>query len=104
MKVESALATQIRYEKIRLANFLFNRRVPGIMTPAGSCEWQKQTAKNIILHCRLIDRRYEVLKQIGINDYRTIMSSSKKLKKLTTWIIKANLLTQFSLASQLLYE
>ena len=104
MKAESALTTQIRTEKIGLANFLFNRRVPGVMNPACSCGWQKQTAKHIILHCRLIDGRYEVLKQIGTNDYRTIMSSSKMLKKLTTWIIKANLLTQFSLASQLLYE
>ena len=104
MKAESALTTQIRTEKIGLAHFLFNRRVPGVMTPVCSCGWQKQTAKHIILHCRLIDGRYEVLKQIGTNDYRTIMSSSKMLKKLTTWIIKANLLTQFSLASQLLYE
>ena len=64
MKAESALTTQIRTEKIGLANFLFNRRVPGVMTPACSCGWQKQTAKHIILHCRLIDGRYEVLKQI----------------------------------------
>ena len=77
MKAESALTTQIRTEKIGLANFLF---IPGVMTPACSCGWQKQTAKHIILHCRLIDGRYEVLKQIGTNDYRTIMSSSKMLK------------------------
>ena len=104
MKAESALTTQIRTEKIGLANFLFNRRVPGAMTPACSCGWQKQTAKHIILHCRLIEGRYELLRQLGTHDYRTITRSSKMLKKLTAWIIKANLLTQFSLASQMLYE
>ena len=55
-------------------------------------------------HCRLIEGRYELLRQLGTHDYRTITRSSKLLKKLTAWIIKANLLTQFSLASQMLYE
>ena len=54
-KAESSLATQIRTEKIGLADFLHRRRVPTVTSPACQCGWHRQTAKHIIMFCPLYD-------------------------------------------------
>ena len=102
-KAESSLATQIRTEKIGLANFLFNRRVPNVNSPACICGWPRQTAKHVIMHCQLIDGRNELFNQVKTNNYRTIIENSAKLKKLTAWLMRADILKQFSIAATMLY-
>ena len=103
-KAESALATQIRTEKIGLASFLFKRRVPNVTTAACSCGWPQQTAKHVIMHCPLMTGRQELFRRINTNEYRTILETSKTLKQVTRWIIEAGVLAQFSLSASLLYK
>ena len=103
-KAESALATQIRTEKIGLASFLFKRRVPNVTTAACSCGWPQQTAKHVIMHCPLMTGRQELFRRINNNEYRTILRTSKTLKQVTRWIIEAGVLAQFSLSASLLYK
>ena len=78
-KAESSLATQIRTEKIGLANFLFNRRVPNVNSPACICGWPRQTAKHAIMHCQLIDGRNELVNQVKTNNYRTIIEKADSM-------------------------
>jgi hypothetical protein len=102
-KAESSLITQIRSEKIGLASFLFHRRVPGVLSPACSCGWHQQTAKHVIMFCRQFDR--ETLKrELNTNDYRVITSTPRTLRILVAWFMQLNLLSQFSLARDILYE
>lgn len=50
-KAESALAIQLRTEKIGLAAFLYGRRVPGVLYPACQCGWRRQDPKHIVMFC-----------------------------------------------------
>ena len=103
-KAESALATQIRTGKIGLADFLHKRRVPGVTSPACSCGWHRQTPEHVIMFCRLISGRKAMLRAVGTNSYQALTESPKPLKTLTAWLMKSGMLTQFSLAVQLLYQ
>ena len=103
-KAESALSIQIRSEKIGLADFLFRRRVPDVLTPKCPCGWPKQTAKHVIMFCKLNSNRRSMLRSIGTNNYRLITDSSRAMKLVTAWLMKTGLLTQFSLAAQHLYH
>ena len=102
-KAESALAIQIRSEKIGLAAFLHRHRVPDVSSPNCSCGWHKQTTKHVIMFCNLNDYRKTLLNTIGTNNYRLITESSKAMKLVTKWLMKTGLLSQFSLTAQHLY-
>ena len=103
-KAESALTTQIRTGKIGLADFLYQRRVPAVTSPACPCGWHRQTPEHVIMFCRLIDNREQMFCAAGTNNYQQLTETSKTLKILTAWLMKTGLLTQFSLASTLLYN
>ena len=103
-KAESALTIQIRSEKIGLADFLFRRHVPNVLTPNCPCGWPKQTAKHVIMFCKLNSNRQSMLRCIGTNNYRLITDSSRAMKLVTAWLMKTGLLTQFSMTAQHLYH
>ena len=103
-KAESALTIQIRSEKIGLADFLFRRHVPDVLTPNCPCGWPKQTAKHVIMFCKLNSNRQSMLRSIDTNNYRLITDSSRAMKLLTAWLMKTGLLTQFSMTAQHLYH
>ena len=103
-KAESALATQIRTGKIGLADFLHKRRVPGITSPACPCGWHRQTPEHVIMFCRLTNGRRAMFYEAGTNSCQALTKSPKLLKSLTIWLMKSGILTQFSLAVQLLYQ
>ena len=64
-KAQSSLATQIRTEKIGLANFLYRRKVPGVNSAACPCGSLLQTAKHVIMFCRLHEHRTHMLRTAG---------------------------------------
>lgn len=103
-KAESALATQIRTEKIGFAQFLHQSRVPTVDSPACDCGWHSQTAKHVIMYCRLRPHRRRVLEEAGTTDYRRLISTPKGLRVVTKWVMKSGLLSQFSLAAEQLYQ
>ena len=91
-KAKSALATQIRTRKIGLADFLHKHHVPGIISPACSCGWHKQTPKHVIMFCRLTNSRRAMFYKAGINSYQALTESPKPLKLLTAWLMKLGIL------------
>lgn len=48
-----------------LADFLHRRRVPDFTSPACSCGWYRQTAKHVVMYCRLLDGRDGMLRDCG---------------------------------------
>ena len=103
VKAESALAVQIRSEKIGFAKFLHTRRVPGVTSPECDCGWHSQTANHIIRWCPLRNDRDRLLANAETEDYRVLTTTSKGLKLTTKWLMQQNLLTQYALAAESLY-
>ena len=101
-KAESSLATQIRTEKVGLADFLFKRRVPDITSPACPCGWPKQTPRHIITRCTLYNR--DDLLPLLTQNYQNLLDNSKTLKVVTVWLMKTGILPQFNLAMEQLQE
>jgi hypothetical protein len=56
------------------------------------------------MFCSLMNNRNLLFKDVDINDYHAIMHSSKKLKTIVKWLLQHDLLQQFSLIIELLYE
>ena len=104
-KAQSALAIQIRTEKIGFRDFLYQRKVPSINGPWCDCQRGRQTAKHIIAYCtKYSTERSRMYEQTGLRDYTQTVSTAKGLKIVTRWIIKSGMLEQFRRAAELLNE
>src|SRR6266480_335715 len=104
-KAQSALAIQIRTEKIGFRDFLYQRKVPSINGPWCDCQRGRQTAKHIIAYCtKYSTERSRMYEQTGLRDYTQTVSTAKGLKIVTRWIIKSGMLEQFRRATELLNE
>ena len=82
VKAESVLATQIRIENVRLANFLYNRRISEINSSTCFCDHQRQTMKHIIVSC-LLHNKIEIENERKTIDYRFFINTTAESKKLT---------------------
>ena len=102
IKIESALTTQIRFEKINLTNFLFKQRVLSMTFSICLCEWSRQTSQHVIMNCDLQNykSRLTMLKEISVHSYNALVEDTKRLKLATAWLMRTELLFQFSLAVQ----
>ena len=97
LKAESSLATQLRTEKIGFNAFLARQGVPGVI-PNCFCGHSSQTVKHIMLFCPSLDRSGQ---QLGSSsDLNTILSDTNSLKKAVGWLISLNMLPQFRLAKE----
>ncbi len=103
-KIESFLTTQIRIEKINFASFLHRRKILDVKSIFCRCDWSNQTTKHVIMFCSLMYDRNQLFKNVNINDYHVMTHSSKKLKTIVKWLMQHDLLSQFSLIVELLYE
>ena len=81
VKAKSALATQIRIENVRLANFLYNDRISEINSSTCFCNHQRQTMKHIIVSCSL-HNRIDIENERKTIDYRFFINTAAELKKL----------------------
>ena len=101
-KAESSLATQIRTEKIGLADFTHRRRVPVATSPACPCGWHRQTAKHIIMFCPLYD--FGSRGPIGAPaNYTQLVNTARDLKNITSRLIKTGIFARFSVGQEQLY-
>ncbi len=103
-KIESSLTIQIRIEKIDFASFLHRRKILDVKSIFCRCDWNNQTTKHVIMFCSLMNDRIQLFKDVDINDYHVMMHSSKKLKTIVKWLMQHDLLQQFSLITEFLYE
>jgi hypothetical protein len=103
-KIESFLTIRIRIEKIDFASFLHRRKILDVKSIFCWCDWSNQTIKHVIMFCSLMNDRNQLFKDVDINDYHVMTHSSKKLKTIVKWLMQHDLLQQFSLITEFLYE
>jgi hypothetical protein len=103
IKFESSLATSIRTKRIKLIDYLFNRKVSKIVSFACFCDWIKQNVKHIVLQCfDYTQSRNNMLKKENTTNFRRFMIIVKKIKTMINWFMKTDFLAQFSLTTKLL--
>ena len=104
-KAESSALTQIRTNKIGLADFLYKCRVPDVLSASCQCGWRRQTVKHIFICCPLFqERRQPLIEAAGTNELFTMLTTQKGAKAVAPWLLKTQLLGQFSLAIEQLYR
>ena len=85
IKTESALTTQIRFEKIDLTNFLFRRKIFDIIFSICLCEWSRQISQHVIMNCDLQNyrSRLTMLKEVDTLTYSALIDNIRELKAST---------------------
>ncbi len=102
-KSKSALATHMKTERIELTDYFFFRRVLTMLTSSCSCEHSRQTFRHVLLFCsKWFEERSRMLRNDETTNMKRLLNSSKNLKTTINWLMKINLLTQFSLAKEYL--
>ena len=98
-KAESVLTTQIRIENVKLANFLYKRRISDIDSSTCLCDHQRQTMKHVIVSCSQHDR-IEIKNERKSMNYRNLINTTAELKKFTKWMMKLKILIQFTIVHE----
>lgn len=101
---ESFMVMQIRTEKRGLAASLHQRQVPGMPTATLICGRPRQTAKHVIIFCRLNKIKKSIPNVRIAADYHQLLNTPQRLKTVTTQFMNTGLLSQFSKAVQQLYQ
>jgi hypothetical protein len=105
---EASLALAIRTEKVGLNAYLTTRRVPGYAPGYNltGCEHTSQTAKHVIMYCPSLEtKRWEeggLMDKCGTNDYHQITSSRWRMREAAIWLMRTDLLPQYSLAKEMI--
>ena len=102
-KAENVLATQIRIENVKLANFLYKRRISDIDSSTCLCDHQRQIMKHVIVSCSQHDRT-EIKNEKKSMNYRSFINTTAKLKKFTKWVMKLKILIQFTVIHEHLHS
>jgi hypothetical protein len=101
IKSKSSFATHMRTRRIELIDYLFFRRVLIVLTSNCLCEHSRQTLRHILLFCRDWSKsRQRMMRDDETTNMSRLLSISKNLKISITWLMKINLLTQFSLTKE----
>jgi ribosome-associated translation inhibitor RaiA len=102
-KIENNLVTQMRTNRIELTKYLFHRRVFIIVISACFCDWFRQTLKHVMLFCLNHNRtRESMLLVVETQNLRRLLNINKKIRVMTRWLMKTDILAQFSLAIECL--
>ncbi len=104
-KPETALAVQLRTGKNGFNAFLYQARVPSVLSSLCSCGFGHQTAKHIIIHCRNFSAARHALRdnQGHLPDCKQLLTTPTGLQKVTKWVIKRGILGQYRWARGFLY-
>jgi hypothetical protein len=90
--------------RIGLAKFLYNRKVPGVLTAQCRCGAGEETPRHMALFCTDEAERRQHLRVGGRLDYQQLIGTNSGEKRLAEWMIRSGRLGQFSLARRLLYS
>ncbi len=103
IKFESSLTTQIRTKRIKLTDYLFNKRMSKIVSFACFCDWIKRNVKYIVLHYfDYTQNRNNMLKKKDTTNFWRLMIIIKKIKMMINWFMKTDFLIHFSLRTKLI--
>jgi tubulin alpha len=102
-KSKSFFAIHMRTKRIELADYLFFRRVLIVLTSDCLCGHSRQTLRHILLFCReWSEDRQRMLRDDETTDMSRLLNTAKDLKASIIWLMRINLLTQFSLTREYL--
>jgi hypothetical protein len=102
-KSESALVTHMRTKRIELADYLFFRRVFTVLSFDCFYDYSRQTLKHVLLFCmNRATNKQRMFKIDETTNLRKLLNIEKKFKTSINWLMKINLLTQFSLIKKCL--
>jgi hypothetical protein len=102
-KSESAFVTHMNTRRIELADYLFFRRVSTVLSSDCSCDYSRQTLKHVLLFCiNRATNRQCMFRIDETTNLRKLLNIEKRLKTSINWLMKINLLTQFSLIKKCL--
>jgi hypothetical protein len=97
-KSKNAFVTHMRIERIELADYLFFRRVFIVLSSDCFCDYSRQTFKHVLLFCmNRATNRQRMFRVDETTNLRKLLNIEKRLKTSINWLMKINLLTQFSL-------
>jgi hypothetical protein len=107
LKHESSLLTQIRTGKVGLRAFLFERKVPNVVTPRCLCGEAPETTAHLVLDCRGLDQQREDLRRTmaprAIYSYRDFAAATvmkKTAYELIRWLLSTGRFPEYRLAEQ----
>jgi hypothetical protein len=93
----------MRTNRIDLAKYLFYRRVFIIVIFACFCDSLRQTLKHVIFFCFNYNcTRESMLFVVETQNFRRLLNINKKVRVMTRWLMKTNILAQFSLTIECL--
>ena len=101
-KPKSSLTIQIKSKKIKFADFLFKQRVFFVTFSVCLCEHFKQTIKHVLLFCSNKENRHRFKQNECSLNYKILTNTAKKLKNAVNWLLRKNILPQFSLMMEAL--
>ncbi len=103
IKLKNSFAIHMKTKRIKLIDYFFFRRVFIVLTSSCFCEHSRQTLRHILLFCRnWSENRQRMLRDDETTNMSRFLNIAKNLKVSITWLMKINLLTQFSLIREYL--
>jgi hypothetical protein len=102
-KAESSLLVQMRTGKIGLRAFLFERRVPDVMTPVCVCGDGRETARHVAAYCQLEEatRRELPFAMRTHRDFEAAVRDPTRAAYLTRWFMRRQRLGGYRVALQI---
>jgi len=115
-KAQSSLYTQVKTDHIGFRDYLFSRKVPGVITPWYACGEARETVFHVICECSGCDEEDddadddgedEVEKPQAIADLRTrkdleiALEDPEASREITRWLMATGRLPEFALAQRL---
>jgi hypothetical protein len=103
IKSKNSFAIHMKTKRIELIDYFFFRRVFIVLTSDCFCEHSRQTLRHILLFCKDWSKsRQRMLRDDETTNMSKLFNISKDLKISIIWLMKINLLTQFSLIKEYL--
>jgi hypothetical protein len=103
IKSKNFFATHMKTKRIKLINYFFFRQIFIVLTSDCFCEHSRQTLRHILLFCKNWSKsRQRMLRDDETTNMSKLLSISKNLKISIIWLMKINLLIQFSLIKEYL--
>jgi hypothetical protein len=103
IKSKNSFVIHMRTKRIKLIDYFFFRRILIVLTSDCFYEHSRQTLQHILFFCRdWSENRQRMLRDDETMNMSKLLSISKNLKISIIWLMKINLLTQFSLIREYL--
>jgi hypothetical protein len=98
IKLKNSFAIYMRMRRIKLTDYFFFRRVFIVLTSSCFCQHSRQTLRHILFFCRDWSKNHQrMLRDDETTNMSKLLNIAKNLKISIIWLMKINLLTQFSL-------